>query len=89
MVLEEGLDVSSLPETLKEEFNQLDRLEGEYRVTSMLVDVVDLEEFSSRKGPPCSFCNVKALAEMMKRAVRHDPMITVAKVILCDFIFYM
>ena len=89
MVLEEGLDISSLPKTLKEDFNQLDRLEGEYRVTSMLVDVVDLVELSSRKGPPCSFCNVKALAEMMKRAVWHDPMITVSKVILCDFIFYM
>ena len=89
MVLEEGLNINSLPETLKEDFDQLNRLVGEYRVTSYHMEVFDLEDLSPRKGPPCSFCNVKALAEMMKRAVRHDPMITVAKVILCDFIFYM
>ena len=79
MVFEEGLDISSLPETLKEDFSQLDRLEGEYRVTSMLVNVVD-----SRKGPLCSFCNDEALAEMMNKTVRHELTITVAKVILLD-----
>ena len=83
MVFEEGLDISSLPETLKEDFSQLDRLEGEYRVTSMLVEAVDLDDLSPRKGPSCSFCNVKAVAEKMEETVRQELMITVSKVILC------
>ena len=81
MVLEEGLAISSLPETLKEDFNQLDRLEGQYRVTSMLVDVVDLEELSPRKCPPCGFCNDREVAKMMKKFVWHELMTTVSKMI--------
>ena len=81
MVFEEGLDVSSLPETLKEDFIQLDRLEGEYRVTGMLVDVADLEDLSPRKGPPCGFCNDKEVANMVRKFVWHELMTTVSKVI--------
>ena len=81
MVFEEGLDISSLPETLKEDFNQLDRLEGEYRVTSMLVDVTDLDDLSPRKGPPCGFCNEKEVAKMVKKFVWHELVTTVSKVI--------
>ena len=57
MVIEEGLDISGLPETLKKDFDHLDRLEGEYRVTSILMEVIDSEDLSPRKGPPCGFCN--------------------------------
>ena len=81
VVLEEGLDISSLPDTLKKDFDQLDRLEGEYRVTSILVEAVDLEDSSPRKGPACSFCNVKAVAEKMEKTVGHELMTTVSKVI--------
>ena len=85
MVLEEGLDMSRLPETLKEDFDQLDRLEGQYRVTSILMEVIDLEDLSPRKGPPCSFCNVKEEAEKMKMIVEHyKPMTTLSKVIQSD-----
>ena len=83
MVFEEGLDISSLPEALKEDFEKLDQLEGQYRVTSILMKVIDLEDLSARKGPPCSFCNVKEEAEKMKMIVEHyKPMTTLSKVIL-------
>ena len=83
VVLEERLDMSRLPETLKEDFDQLDQLEGQYRVTSILMEVIDLEDLSARKGPPCSFCNVKEEAEKMKMIVEHyKPMTTLSKVIL-------
>ena len=85
MVLEERLDMSRLPETLKEDFDQLDQLEGQYRVTSILMEVIDLEDLSPRKGPPCSFCNVKEEAEKMKMIVEHyKPMTTLSKVICLD-----
>ena len=82
MVFEEGLDISSLPETLKKDFNQLDRLEGEYRVTSMLVDVTDLEDLSPRKGPPCGWCSVREVVESMKKRFmeQYNPMIRLSKV---------
>ena len=83
VVLEEGLNISSLPETIKEDFEKLNRFEGEYRVTSMLVEAVDSDDLSPRKGPSCSFCNVKAVAEKMEETVRQELMITVSKVILC------
>ena len=38
MVFEEGLDKSGLPETLKEDFEKLDQLEGQYRLTSVSGD---------------------------------------------------
>ena len=77
--------MSRLPETLKEDFDQLDRLEGQYRVTSILMEVIDMEDLSPRKGPPCSFCNVKEEAEKMKMIVEHyKPMTTLSTVILTD-----
>ena len=84
MVLEEGLDISSLPETLKEDFEQLDQLEGQYRVTGMLAE--DLEDLSPGKGsPPCGFCNTKDLAKYWTQFVEnYKPMITFSKVILSD-----
>ena len=73
--------MSSLPETLKEDFNQLDRLQGQFRVTSFLIEVVDVFDLSSRKGPPCGFCNVKEEMEMLKTLVEQQkPMITFSKV---------
>ena len=83
MVLEEGLDISSLPKTLKEDFDMLDRLEGRYRVTGFLVEDVDSEDFSPRKGPPCSFCTAKEQTEKRMNATEdYKPMATFSKVIL-------
>ena len=83
MVIEERLDISSLPETLKEDFKQLDRLEGQYRMTSYHTEVFDLEDFGPRKGPPCSFCNAKERTEEgMKTMVDNKPLTTFYKVIL-------
>ena len=85
MVLEEGLDVSSLPETLKEDFDQVDRLEGQYKVTACLVELGDLEVLSSRNGPACSFCNVKEKNEQMKTLLENlKTRLTFSKVILID-----
>ena len=83
MVIEEGLDISSLPETLKEDLEQLDRLEGQYRVTSYHIEVFELEDLSPREGPPCSFCNAKERAKYgMKIMEDYKPMATLSKVIL-------
>ena len=85
VVFEEGLDISSLPETLKEDFKQLDRLEGQYRVTSYHIEVFDLEDLNPRKGPPCNFCNAKERAEKgMKIVDDYKPLITFLKVILIE-----
>ena len=81
VVLEEGLDISSLPETLKEDFYQLDRLEGQYRVTGMLAE--DLEDLSAGKVPSCGFCNTNNLANYLTELMEdYKPMITLSKVIL-------
>ena len=83
MVFEEGLDISSLPEALKEDFKKLDQLEGQYRVTSILMEAVDLEELSPRKASLCSFCDVKKQAEEMNEMVEQFKMVkTLSKVIL-------
>ena len=84
MVLEEGLDISSLPETLKEDFDQLNRLVGEYRVTSYHMEVFDLEDLSPRKGPPCGFCNYTEKAENVEREFVEQikARVTLSKVIL-------
>ena len=83
VVIEERLDISSLPETLKEDFEQLDRLEGQYRMTSYHTEVFDLEDLGPRKGPPCSFCNAKERTEEgMKTMVDNKPLTTFYKVIL-------
>ena len=81
MVLEEGLDTSGLPETLKEDFNELDRLEGQYRVTSCLMEVGDLEDLSPGKEPPCGFCNVNHMSKYWTELVEdHKAIITFSKV---------
>ena len=73
--------MSELPQTLKEDFDQLDRLEGQYLVTSFIVEVVDLKCLSPRKG--CGFCTGKEVAEEMKTIMEaFKPMITLSKVIL-------
>ena len=83
VVLEEGLNISNLPETLKEDFDQLDRLEGRYRVTGFLVEDVDSENLSPRKGPPCSFCTAKEETEKrMKTTENYKPVARFTKVIL-------
>ena len=83
VVLEEGLNISSLPETMKEDFEKLNRFEGQYRVTSFLMDEVDLEASSPRKGPLCAYCNVKDVAKTMKSILEYyKPMTTFSKVIL-------
>ena len=79
MVFEEGLDKSGLPETLREEFNQLEQLEGQYRETTVHIEVVD------RKGPLCWFCDFKEemKTDNMKEYVEEDQTITtLSKVIL-------
>ena len=87
MVIEEGLDISSLPETLKEDFKQLDRLEGQFRMTSYHIEVFDLENPSPRIGPPCSFCNSKERAEKgMKIMEDYKPLTTFYKVILGELL---
>ena len=82
MVLEEGLDTSTLPDTLREDFEQLDRFEGQYRVTSFLIKVVNLEPgLSPRKGPPCVWCNVKEVESMRKTILEeYNPIIRLSKV---------
>ena len=82
-MLEEGLDTSTLPETLREDFEQLRRFEGTYRVTSGLIEFVGVEVSSPRKGFPCGFCNAKAVEEKMMNIVElYKPMTTLSKVIL-------
>ena len=79
MVFEEGLDKSGLPETLREDFNQLEKLEGQYRETTVHIEVVD------RKGPLCRFCDFKeeTKTDNMKEYVEEDQTITtLSKVIL-------
>ena len=81
-MFEEGLDRSRLPETLREAFDQLDQLEGAYRVTNV---IADLEDSSPGKGPPCRFCNPKHVAKRMANIVeKYKPTITMSKVILSD-----
>ena len=81
MVLEEGLDISRLPKTLKDDFDHLDKLEGQYRVTSIHMEVIDLEDSKPSNGPQCGFCNVKEEAEKMKMIVEHyKPMTKFSKV---------
>ena len=83
VVLEEGLSISSLPETMKEDFEKLNRFEGQYRVTSFLMEEVDLETSIPRKGPLCSYCNVKLVAKRQKTILEYyKPMTTFSKVIL-------
>ena len=83
MVFEKGLDISSLPKTFREDFDQLDRLEGRYRVTGFLVEDVDLEDSNPRNGPSCGFCDTKEEAER-KRMITEDykPTAVFSKVIL-------
>ena len=89
-MFEEGLDMGGLPETLKEDFEQLDRLEGQYRVTSYHIEVFDLEDFGPRKGPPCSFCNAKERAKYgMKIMEDYKPLTTFYKVILSACLIFM
>ena len=79
MVLEEGLDMSGLPKTLKEDFDELDRLEGQYRVTSCLFEDVDLEDLSPGKEP-CGSCNVENLVKQKTEMMEdYKPMITFLK----------
>ena len=83
VVFEEGLDISSLPEALRKDFEELDRLEGQYRVTSDLMEAVDLEKLSPRTGPPCGFCDVKKQEEDMNEMVEREKTIkTLSKVTL-------
>ena len=82
MVFQEGLDMGGLPETLKEDLKKVDRLEGQYRVTSILMHDVDSKNLNPRKGPPCGFCNVKEVVEDMKKTFveEYNPMIRLSKV---------
>ena len=83
MVFEEGLDKSGLPEALKEDFNQLDQLEGQYRATTIHVEAID------RKGPLCPFCDVSEDPKDMKKFVEYEkPIITLSKVILSDIVTF-
>ena len=85
VVLEEGLDTSGLPETLKEDFEKVDRLEGQYKVTACLVELGDLEVLSSRNDPACSFCNVQEKNDQMKTLLENlKTTLTFSKVILID-----
>ena len=90
VVLEEGLDISCLPETLKGDFKQLDRLEGQFRMTSYLIEVFNLEDSNPRKGPTCSFCNSKERAKKgMKIMEDYKPLTTFYKVILSACLIFM
>ena len=83
MVLEKGLAIRSLPKTLREDFKQLDRLEGRFKVTGYLVEDVDLKDSNPRNGPSCGFCDAKEEAER-KRMITEDykPTAVFSKVIL-------
>ena len=85
MVLEEGLDTSTLPDTLKEDFDQLNRFEGEYMVTSIKAEVVGFEVLSGKTGQPCEWCNAKEKEEEKRLMVLlFQPMTTLSKVIPYD-----
>ena len=85
VVLEEGLDISSLPGTLKEDFNQLIQLEGQYRVTGFITEDVDLEDLSPGRALPCGFCNSKAETERISKIMEDEKaMYTLSKVIPSD-----
>ena len=73
--------MTSLPDTLKEDFDQLDRLQGQFRVTSILIEVVNVVDMSSGEGPPCGFCNVQHVASAMTQRIEdYKPMTTLSKV---------
>ena len=75
--------MGGLPETLKEDLKKVDRLEGQYRVTSFLMEEVDLEASIPRRGPLCAYCNVKNEAERQKTILEYyKSMTTFSKVIL-------
>ena len=77
MVFEEGLDISSLPETLKKDFKPLYQLEGQYRVTMIRMKLV-----GERKYPLCPLSDVEENLDSMRRIVEEEkPMITLSKVI--------
>ena len=86
MVLAERLDISSLPETLRGDFKQLNRLEGQYRWTSYLVEVFNWEDSSPIKSQSCSFCiNAKEEGEKgMKFVEDYKPLTRFYKVILSE-----
>ena len=92
MVFEEGLDISGLPEVLKEDLKQLDQLEGQFRLTSrVLLEPVDLDQSSPRKGPTCGFCDVKVLKAEEEMGIhflakKFKLMKTLSKVILSDIV---
>ena len=82
VVLEEGLDISSLPGTLKEDFNQLVQLEGWYRVTRLIMEDVDLEDLSTGRALSCGFCDSKAKTEWISKIMEDKKMVyTLSKVI--------
>ena len=71
--------MSSLPETLKEDFDQLARLEGRYWVTSFFTE--ELEDLEDLR--PCDKCDVeKQVKHGAKTIEKIKPMITFSKVIL-------
>ena len=75
--------MSGLPEALREDFEKLDQLEGQYRVTTIRMEVVD------GKGPLCPFCFVKEEAEEMKKMVeQYKPMTTLSKVIQVTLLWH-
>ena len=72
-MLEKGLNMSSLPETLKEDFDQLVRLEGHYWVTSFFTE--ELEDLEDLR--PCDKCDVeKQVKHGAKTIKKIKPMIT-------------
>ena len=82
MVFEEGLDISCLPKTLKDDFAQLDRLEGQYRVTNFHMRLAVLEDLSPRKSSPHGFCNVEEKEQKIKKILEVcKPTTTLSKVI--------
>ena len=73
--------MAGLPETLKDDFEKVDRLEGQYRVTGFFTE--ELEDLSP--GSSCWFCNVDHVTSALTQFVEdYKPMTTLSKVILSD-----
>ena len=77
MAVQEKLDLTVLPENLRDELDLIDHLEGRYRITSYLQDAVaDINNLAPRKSPLCHQ-NRHDLAEKLER---EKPVMVVKKV---------
>ena len=77
MAVQEKLDLTVLPENLRDELDLIDQLEGRYRITSYLQDAVaDMNNLAPRKSPPCH----QTRHDLAEKLEREKPVMVVKKV---------